>query len=249
LRELFADVEIQPKGLLATEGFVSFPLIDQPGPALAARCHFFEFEELGASGRCSLAHELVHGGRYRVVLTTAGGLYRYQLRDEVDVVGFHEECPLIRFVGRSDATSDLVGEKLAEPHVRGVLDRIVAAQSLQPRFVMLVPSLDRPARYRLYIQARGITSDSPRLCTIRQSLESGLMENPYYHHAVVAGQLAPVEVSALDPTGSSAWLLYEERCVRDGQKCGDVKLMALDRRLGWPAVFECLEREPASNRR
>src|SRR5205085_4734172 len=95
LRQLFPEVEIQPKGLLATEGFVSFPLTDKPGAALALRCHFFEFEELG--GRCRLAHELDRGGRYRVVVTTAGGLYRYQLGDEVEVVGFLHQCPLIRF--------------------------------------------------------------------------------------------------------------------------------------------------------
>src|SRR5262249_44980010 len=37
LRELVPDVEVQPKGLLATEGCVSFPLVDRPGAALALR--------------------------------------------------------------------------------------------------------------------------------------------------------------------------------------------------------------------
>ena len=249
LRQLFPKVEIQPKGLLATEGFVSLPLIDRPGAALALRCHFFEFEELGDNARCRLAHELDRGGQYRIILTTAGGLYRYQLRDEVEIVGFYQQCPLLRFVGKSDATSDLVGEKLAEPHVRAVLNRLIAAQSLQPRFVLLVPILDRPARYRLYIQAPGITSSSPLLGPLRKGLEDGLMENPYYRHAVAAGQLAPAEVTALDSRGSSAWLLYEQRCLEEGQKCGNIKPMALDRRVGWPDVFACLECKPASNHR
>jgi hypothetical protein len=222
LREQFPDIEVQPKGLLATEGFVSFPLVDRPGAALALRCHFFEFEECG-SGRCRLAHELDRGGRYRVVLTTAGGLYRYQLRDEVEVVGSHHQCPLIAFVGKSDATSDLVGEKLAEPHVRAVLDRLIAAQALQMRFALVVPVLHRPARYRLYFQASGITADSPLLGPLRKGLEDGLMENPYYRHAVAAGQLAPAEVTPLEPGGDSAWRLYERRCLEEGQKCGSIK--------------------------
>ena len=74
-----------------------------------------------------------------VVLTTGGGLYRYQLRDEVEVVGFFRRCPLLRFLGKSDRVSDLVGEKLAEAHVQGVLDRLLAAAELQPRFALLVP--------------------------------------------------------------------------------------------------------------
>jgi hypothetical protein len=248
LRELFPDVEVQPKGLLATEGFVSFPLIDRPGAALALRCHFFEFEELDGS-RCRLAHELDRGGRYRVVLTTAGGLYRYQLRDEVEVVGFYHQCPLLRFLGKSDATCDLVGEKLAEPHVRAVLDRLYGALGLQPRFALLVPVLDRPPRYRLYLQAPGITAASPQLVSLRMGLEDGLRENPYYRHAVTAGQLAPVEVSALDPAGESAWLLYERRCLDEGQKCGNIKPTALDRRAGWPEVFAPLEDSFARGRR
>jgi hypothetical protein len=239
LRRLFPKVEIQPKGLLATEGFVSFPLIGCPGAVLSLRSHFFEFAE-ASSARCQLAHELDLGGRYRVVITTAGGLYRYQLGDEVEVVGFHRECPLIRFVGRSDTTSDLVGEKLAEPHVRAVIDRLLATHRLQARFALLVPVLQRLARYRLYLQGAGITALSPLLGALREGLENGLMENPYYRHAVAAGQLAGAEVTALDPA-ASPWLLYERRCLDEGQKCGSIKPMALDRRPGWPEIFSALE--------
>ena len=250
LRERFPDIEVQPKGLLATEGFVSLPLLDRPGAALAVRSHFFEFEECGGGGGdWRLAHQLDRGGRYRVVLTTAGGLYRYQLRDEVEVVGSHHQCPLLRFAGKGDATSDLVGEKLAEPHVRAVLDRLIAAQGLQPRFAVLVPIVDRWPHYRLYIQAPGIAAGSARLQPLRRGLEDGLMENPYYRHAVAAGQLAPAEVTALDPDGDSAWLLYERRCLQEGQKCGNIKPTALDRRTGWPEVFACLEGTPAIDRR
>jgi hypothetical protein len=247
LRQLFPDVEIQPKGLLATEGFVSFPLIDQSGAALALRSHFFEFEE-GCRGRCRLAHQLDRGGRYRVVLTTGGGLYRYQLHDEIQVVGFRHGCPLLRFMGKSDATSDLVGEKLAEPHVRDVLDRLVATHSLRAQFALLVPILDRPPHYCLYLQAAGITEGSPLLGALRHELEGGLMENPYYRHAVYAGQLASAKIAALDSEADSAWLLYERRCLADGQKCGSIKPTALDRRTDWPLIFTGLQAKNKNKR-
>ena len=85
-------------------------------------------------------------------MTTAGGLYRYHLRDEIEIVGFHHQCPLLRFLGKCDQISDLVGEKLAEPHVRAVLERLPVLSRLAPRFTLLVPALDRPPRYRLYLQ-------------------------------------------------------------------------------------------------
>jgi hypothetical protein len=243
LRELFPGALVQPKGLLATEGFVSFPLADRPGAALALRCHFLEFEE-GDSGHCRLAHELDHGGRYGVVLTTAGGLYRYRLRDEVEVVGRQHQCPLVEFVGKCDATSDLVGEKLAEPHVRAVLEGLLAAQALRPRFALLVPLPHRPAGYRLYLQAPGLRADSPLLDRLQQGLEDGLRQNPYYRHAVAAGQLAPAEVAVLDAARGSAWVLYEQGCQAHGQKLGNIKPMALDRRAGWPERFASLEASP-----
>ncbi len=151
LRELFPRVEIQPKGLLATEAFVSFPQVGQTGGVLAVRSHVFEFEEISGRG-FKLAHELDRGGRYRVLVTTAGGLYRYQLRDEVEIVGFHHQCPLLRFLGKSDQISDLIGEKLAEMHVRTVLERLPVLSRLRPRFMMLVPAPGSPPCYRLYLQ-------------------------------------------------------------------------------------------------
>ena len=133
LQALFPDVEIQPKGLLSTEGIVSIPRTDEEGAILAIRSHFLEFEDVGAAdGSVRLAHELEPEGRYRVILTTGGGLYRYPLHDEVQVVGFSGACPRVRLLGRSNATSDLVGEKLHEQHVRSVVDRVLAEFGLTP---------------------------------------------------------------------------------------------------------------------
>ena len=49
-----------------------------------------------------------------IVSFTGGGLYRYRLNDCVEILGFVNECPLLRFVGRKDKVVDLFGEKLNE---------------------------------------------------------------------------------------------------------------------------------------
>jgi hypothetical protein len=247
LRRVFPNVEIQPKGLLATEGFVSFPLVGQAGAALALRCHFFEFAEVGGN-RIRLAHQLERGGRYAVLVTTAGGLYRYKLNDEIEVEGFHHQCPLVRFLGKSDLVSDLVGEKLSEQHVRTVLSRLPALAKTDRQFQLLVPVLDRPPRYRLYLQGFvGNADGQSHLETIRAELQIGLEENPYYHHAVALGQLAPVEVALLDPEHEPAWLIYERRGLERGQRCGDIKPAMLDRWTGWPERFAPLILDPAGS--
>ena len=240
LQALFPAAEIQPKGLLATEGCVSFPLLRPAASVLAVRSHFFEFQEAHA-GACRLAHEIEPGGRYHVILTTAGGLYRYQLRDEVEVVGFENRCPLLRFLGKADRVSDLVGEKLAEPHVRAVLERAFMVQQLAPTFVLLVPVLEARPHYRLYVQ--GLDRSASAL--LQAELEAGLQENPYYRYAVQLGQLAPVDIHVLAPDTVPAWRIYERHCLTRGQRAGNIKPAVLDAWSGWADEFRVLQKEGA----
>jgi hypothetical protein len=243
LQRLFPHVPIQPKGLLSTEGFVSLPLMECSAPALALRSHFFEFVETSSdptvassNARVLLAHELEPGGVYRVVLTTAGGLYRYQLQDEVQVAGFLRDCPLLRFLGKADRTSDLVGEKLCESHVRSVVDRVFQAQGIEARFALVVPVADCPAGYRLYLQPLS-RPDSIEPGQLRSAMEQGLRENPQYRYAVGLGQLAPIELCILDPRGESAWHVFQQALLARGQRSGNIKPVALDSWTGWPEVF------------
>lgn len=236
VRRFFPDVEIQPKGLLATEGAVSFPLVGRPAVVLAIRSHFFEFQESDTEGNVRGADELERGGRYSVVLTTAGGLYRYRLRDLIEVMGFENRCPLIRFLGKADSTSDLVGEKLAEPFVRDVLHRAFQGHALSPSFALLVPVAGRPARYRLYLQNPAAVNGEC-LDRLAEEIENGLQANPHYRYAVQLGQLAPLELRRIDPRAEPAWQVYQRHCFTRGLRMGNIKPVSLDRWTGWPEVF------------
>lgn len=247
LSRLFPDVEVQPKGLLATEGIISIPLLDCAAPALALRSHFFEFIEAAdnassqALSRVRLAHELEQGGKYRIMLTTAGGLYRYQLGDEVEITGFVGQCPLLKFLGRGDHVCDLVGEKLSDAYVRAVVDRAIANLGVRVRFALLAPADDEPARYRLYLQTATSNNVTPSRDAFQRIVESGLAANPHYRYAVALGQLAPVEICLLDPAGPPASEIYERGCVARGQKVGNVKPVALSAGPGWQSAFRSLE--------
>ena len=237
LAALFPQIEIQPKGLLATEGFVSFPLVGRPGAALALRSHFFEFEPASAeSASPRLAHELEPGGHYRVLLTTGGGLYRYPLRDEIEVVGFHQQCPLLRFVGKVDQVSDLVGEKLSATHVNLALDQALHSCGLAPSFAMLAPIDGPPPRYRLYLEL-ATPLDDESLSTLVADLQQRLETNPHYRYAVQWRQLSQVEICLLAGRGGAAWEVYERQRLAQGQRMGNVKPTALDGWTGWDEAF------------
>jgi hypothetical protein len=244
LQSRFPGPATQPKGLLATEGVVSIPIVGQPGAALAIRSHFFEFLEIGDAddarttrSHTLLADELQVKRQYRVLLTTGGGLYRYDLGDVVEVVGFLRECPLLRFRGRYLAGSDLVGEKLNERHVGECLRATFEEFDLRPDFALVVPHVAPPGYVALVVCPLGNDTDAVA-AALAQRLECRLRENPQYRYAVDLRQLNPLDVRWLQLPQGRAWQIYEDHCRELGRKPGDIKPTALDGRRDWEAVFE-----------
>lgn len=239
LRQLFPRVRLQPKGLLATEGVVSVPLLSRCDNALAIRSHFFEFAPMSdclaeaTCDRLALAHELETDRHYRVYLTTGGGLYRYDLGDEIQVTGWVNDCPTVRFVGRCHAISDLVGEKLNEQHVRQSIEVATASMGVSFRFALLAPTASTPAYYCLFLECE-LELSVTRQQQLAQAIDRELKQNPQYRLAVNAGQLQGVQIRL---QLRDSWQLYERILTRRGQKPGDIKPVALDSWTGWETAF------------
>lgn len=256
LKSWLPDVPFQPKGLLATEGVTSFPLKSGHSSALAIRSHVFEFQPIETAEDPSLpakwAWELEQGRRYQVLLTTGGGLYRYAIGDEIEVTGFIQQCPLLRFTGRAGVQSDLVGEKLHEQHVRNALKRSCESLRIEPSFAMLIPvhgeALNRPSSpgYRAILVIRNLKCSAARLNALEQhvaeKIEQQLCDNSQYRYAIGLGQLRKLEAWILPTTPERAWSVYESECRRRGQKSGDIKPAVIARGAGWDNVFMSLRR-------
>ncbi|WP_240360166.1 GH3 family domain-containing protein [Pyxidicoccus caerfyrddinensis] len=232
----FTGVEVQGKGLLATEGVVTVPLFDAPAPVLAVRSHFFEFVDAEhPDARPRLAHELERGRTYTVLLSTSGGLLRYRLGDLVRVEGFRHATPCLRFLGRADAVCDLVGEKLAATRVAAVLDATLPCffGGERPAFAMLAPEwhpAPEPPAYRLFLETG---APDARLAEAAAAVERALHEGHHYRYARELGQLGPVRAVRV----SEGARRYEARCIALGQRAGDIKPMDLHRQPGWSAHF------------
>lgn len=213
----FPDVPIQPKGLLATECFISFPLCGEEGSRLSIRSHFFEFRSL-ADGKITTADKL-DKGMYEVIVTTGGGFYRYCIGDVVEVL---ETCPdhppRIRFLRRKGVFSDLFGEKLSEEFVRSVLD----ALDIAGKFCLLAPEGNR---YCLYTTAGNITADA---------LDAALSESYHYAYCRRLGQLQSAEVMQITGDPAKDFL---RRHTAEGMRLGDIKPAVLSRRSGWNEWF------------
>ena len=226
LRQVFPGVEIQRKGLVSTEAFVTVPF-DGAYP-VAVTSHFYEFLDDG--GRSHLADELQIGSEYSVVVTTGGGLYRYRLYDRVLVEGFVARTPALRFLGKEDRVSDRFGEKLSDAFVAGALRRVLDPLALRVRFAMLAP--DRRGErigYTVYLESE--EAPPPEFAAL---LDDALSENPQYAYCRRLGQLAPAAVFRIS---SRAQHTYLENCGRQGRRLGEIKPSALSCESGWSDVF------------
>ena len=208
LQDMLPHAVLQPKGLLATEGAVTTPCSSSwPVPALTSA--FLEF--LDDIERSLLCDELCPGESYRVVMTNAGGFYRYDLGDRLLCHGYEGALPLLEFVGR-DIASDLVGEKLSESFVSNALAVIsgtaclAARAAARPHYVLLIDSSDRDAA-----QCAAAT------------IEQRLRCNPQYDYARKIDQLGPVTCEIV------AHLLerYVRLGTRHGRRLADIKPPAL----------------------
>jgi hypothetical protein len=204
LRERLGGIPIEPKGLLATEGITSLPDEIDGSPRLASECHWHEF--LDEEERHVSLNDLRAGQRYEVLLTTAGGLFRYRSGDQVEVIATGN-FPRLRFVGRMGNSSDLVGEKL---HEQQVLD---AFAELGARG-LLVASPQAPG-YELWLED---LKEADRVMIL-------LRRNPYFDQALRLGQLAPVKARQLPPDWSLT--LASALAHSRGGRLGDVKLPVL----------------------
>jgi hypothetical protein len=233
LAELFPQAQFQGKGLLATEGVVSFPLEGYPGHVLALRSHFFEFLPTGEEDP-RLAHELEQVQQYEVVLTTGGGLYRYRLGDIIEVVGHLGEAPLLCFRGKTEAVSDRFGEKLNELHVRQALETTLAQHALQPNFAMVAyEDRSTPPAYTLFIEAPG--SSEPLLQAVTADLEAALQQNFHYGYCRELGQLGSLGLFRIRGQALDTYLAV---CQAQGQRAGDIKPVALHRLANWSQYFQ-----------
>lgn len=242
LRAHFPWVEIQSKGLLATEGVVSIPLDDAGatdasqrfGGPLAVASHFLEFVNLDdRKARPRLAHELEVGARYTPLLTTSGGLYRYHLKDIVEVTGTYRGTARVRFVEKLERVSDLCGEKVHAMQVQTAIDLAANRLGVAPRFAMVAPTMSRSGtpHYRLYLELPPAHRDAAQ--AFAACVEDHLRTGYHYRYAQGLEQLGPLDTRPV----TDGLNRYIRARTAQGQKEGDIKPTVLELSADWDSAL------------
>ena len=207
--------------------------------------NFFEFaerdeweSEASAADRglatCTLA-ELESGRDYYVIVTTADGLYRYDMNDIVRVTGTVGDTPVLSFVQKGKGVTSITGEKLYESQViDAVTAQLAASGAISPFFIMLADPAK--ASYTLFLELAGVPDGVAGMASrIDDALRNANIE---YDAKRASGRLVPLEVRRLtDGTGEA----YRRQRVADGQRDVQFKYLHLQYRDECSFSFDAYE--------
>ena len=143
-----ADVAMRDLGYVASEGCITHTFKDScPTGILALSNNFYEFipEEQASHDNFQvlLCHELDVGKCYKIILTNASGLYRYDINDIVRVEGFHNKTPILSFVSKGDDMIDIAGEKLHVDQLMLAIKKINSQMNLLVGQFRAVPNYEK----------------------------------------------------------------------------------------------------------
>ena len=233
------NLKFQRKGLMSTECIVSFPLENVKNGSVAAyNSFFYEFIQVSddelENRSPKLLNELELGERYCVVVTTNAGLYRYNTNDIVEVTGFYHKIPIVRFVGRINNFSDIVGEKLKNSFVEKQVLTTLEENNIKGEFLLFAPVRNETGEifYTLFLE---IKKDGRKFNwkQIENEMNSSLCKAFHYEYAYKLGQLGKVRVFLIEKDGLKTYTAEKSK----KQKIGDIKYRLLDKNFGWENKF------------
>ena len=202
----------------ASEGFLSIANgVGRPDEyILIPAAGLFEFIPAdGEEDHPLLMGELERGMRYELVFTNHSGLYRYRMRDVLEVVGFFGEAPVIRFCHRVNQMLNVADEKVDAEQL-GEAMRLFCGRMGIPasRYCFDVDFSMRPGRYIAYIEGSG-WSDADKV------LDECLCRASYgYRGCRLMGDISMPHVRFL-PIGT--FRCYEERIASTGRAMAQYK--------------------------
>lgn len=230
LSRLAPGVATLPFSTTGTEGIVTLPVDDHPsaGPLAVDQGHF-EFvpwhdlddgSPLPADSPTLGYDQLEPGADYRLVMSQANGLYRYDVGDVYRVTGTVGATPRLEFLGRTGFQSSFTGEKVTESDVHAAVTRVLGhEQTTHPDFTG-IPVWGTPPHYLVAVEwtdahrARDLEETARHIDDVLQEV------NVEYADKRRSGRLRPLQLLPLVP---GAFRTVAEHRHHDGAAVAQIK--------------------------
>ena len=187
---------------------------------------FFEFVpradwETGTQAEFLDLADLEEGEDYYVIVTTADGLYRYDMNDIVRVNGRVHDTPTLEFLQKGKGVTSITGEKLHEIQVLNAVGDALGEANIEAEFFIVLADVAKSG-YALYLEPRRDISAVPRLAEqIDERLRTGNIE---YDGKRASGRLGALRMRWLKPGTGDA---FREHRVAGGQRDTQFKYLHL----------------------
>ena len=219
LTQYYGDVPMRDLGFRASEATMTIPLANNTAAGvLATHVNYYEFipeSEIEKDEPTVLeSHELEVGQNYYILLTTASGLYRYDINDVVTVESFYRRTPIIAFVRKGRDMVSLTGEKLHVNQIIGAIDIAEKHGTIQTAQFRLIPDVDA-MRYDLLVEVANESWKTHELEAFLVDFDFNLADlNNEYYQKRVSKRLQPPRLCIM----KSGWAEREKRRAVDSGK-------------------------------
>ncbi|MBI2808027.1 MAG: GH3 auxin-responsive promoter family protein [Planctomycetes bacterium] len=216
----FGATPTRDVGLIASEGRMTIPMADGTASGvLDVTSHVFEFipeEEIESPTPTVLAaHELQEGHTYYILLTTAYGLYRYNIFDVVRCTGFFNKTPLVEFLSKGAHIANITGEKVSEHQVIFAMGAVLRELDLTLTAYSVAPCWhDELPYYGLFLERTDLAGKDQGVELVKRLDDRLGGINIEYAAKRESRRLGPIRLFLL-PSG--AWLQWDrQRLARTG---------------------------------
>ena len=162
--------------------------------------------------------QLKAGEKYEILITTAAGLYRYRLKDVIEVRGFNGKCPLISFVRRKGQLFNVAGEKFSAEDARTCVEMFEKAHNIRlENWLFYQDESVLPNRYAFVTECELPAEENA--CIDEMEAYMGQC-NKRYESQRAKSFIGRLAVQKLQPGTHAAWAL---RCVDAGASASQIK--------------------------
>jgi hypothetical protein len=169
-------------------------------------------------------YEVKEGQRYCMLVTTSAGLYRYNMNDLLEITGFYNEFPTIRFIQKVNGTISLTGEKLHERQfIEAVHETEKKTGKIAPFFVGFADP--QKSNYKFYYEFLNQDVSAADAQEFTNCLDRCLQDyNPEYREKRASDRLKAPETALLGP---ESFERFKAACIDRGYRDGQFKLNLL----------------------
>jgi hypothetical protein len=180
-------------------------------------------------------YDVKKGERYCVLVTTSSGLYRYNMTDLVEITGFYNQFPLLKFVQKVNGTINMTGEKLHERQFIEAVRCCSKELGLPLGFFAGFADIER-SNYRFYFEFIDQTVTQTRGEELSEAVDNRLMEyNPEYQEKRRSNRIKAPGTFLLV---KDSFEQFKAACIEKGYRDGQFKLNLLMQDEARRAMFE-----------